>query len=112
MEESKKEILGPSGDALDFKDMQFTPIKDYGWDQDKPGLIKVYLLRGLEGIGGHDKEAIQCQFEPDTVDLKIRGFRGKNWRFLLKPLSYHIDASCCRLQVKSNSISLTLKKED
>ena len=57
-EEKKAEVLGPSGQAVDFSDMQFTQIKDYGWDQDKPGLIKVYLLKGLEGIGAHDKEAI------------------------------------------------------
>ena len=82
---------------MDFSDMQFTQIKDYAWDQDKPGLIKVYLLRGLEGIGSHDKEAIQCQFEADTVDLKIRGYKGKNCRFLLKPLTYHINPSSCRI---------------
>lgn len=57
-EEKKGEIAGTDGKALDFSAMQFTPIKDYGWDQDKPGLIKIYLLKGLEGIGSHDKEAI------------------------------------------------------
>ena len=31
---------------------------------------------------------------------------------MLKPLSYHINAANCRLTIKSNSISLTLKKED
>jgi len=46
------------------------------------------------------------------VDLKIRGFKGKNWRFLLKPLTYHVDPANCRIQVKSSSISITLKKED
>ena len=57
-EEKKAEIAGPNGQAMDFSDMNFTPIKDYGWDQDKPGLIKIYLLKGLEGIGKHDKESI------------------------------------------------------
>ena len=57
-EEKKQEIAGPDGNALDFKDMSFTPIKDYGWDQDKKGLIKVYLLKGLDKIGQHDKESI------------------------------------------------------
>ena len=52
--------MGPSGQAMEFGDMHFTPIENYGWDQDKPGLIKVYLLKGLEGIGAHDKESIQC----------------------------------------------------
>lgn len=92
--------------------MQFVPIKDYAWDQDKPGLIKVYLLKNLEGIGSHDKEAIQCTFEADTVDLKIRGFKNKNMRFLVKPLSYHVVPASCRIQVKSSSITITLKKED
>lgn len=92
--------------------MQFVPIKDYGWDQDKPGLIKIYLTKNLDGIGAHDKEAIQCTFEADSCDLKIRGFQGKHMRFLLKPLSYHIAPASSRIQVKSNSISITLKKED
>ena len=72
----------------------------------------MYLLKGLDGIGAHDKEAIQCSFEADSVDLKIRGFKGKNLRFVLKPLSYHVNAAACRIQVKSNSISITLKKEE
>ena len=33
-------------------------------------------------------------------------------RFLLKPLSYHISPANCRIQVKSNSITVTLKKEE
>ena len=57
-EEKKSEVQGPDGKALDFSDMQFVPIKDYAWDQDKPGLIKIYLLKNLEGIGSHDREAI------------------------------------------------------
>ena len=73
-EEKKQEVIGTDGKALDFSEMQFNPMKDYGWDQDKPGFVKVYLLRGLEGIGAHDKEAIQCTFEADSVDLKIRDF--------------------------------------
>ena len=33
-------------------------------------------------------------------------------RFLLKPLSYHISPADCKLQIKSNSITVTLKKEE
>ena len=69
-------------------------------------------MRGLEGIGSHDKQAIQCSFEADSVDLKIRDFKGKHWRFYQKPLSYHIVPASSNIQVKSNSITITLKKEE
>ena len=105
-------MQGPGGAPLDFSDMKFVPIKDYGWDQDKPGLVKIYLTKNLDGIGKHDKEAIQCTYEADSVDLKIRDFKGKHMRFLLKPLSYHITPANCQINVKSNSITITLKKEE
>ena len=46
----------------------------------------------MDGIGSHDKEAIQCEFESNSVDLKVRNFNGKHLRLKLVPLSYHISA--------------------
>ena len=75
-------------------------------------MVKIYLLKGLDGIGKHDKEAIQCEFETDSLDLKIRDFNGKNLRFNMRPLEHHISVGDSKIQVKSNSITITLKKAD
>ena len=91
--------------------MSFTPINGYGWDQ-KDQLVKVYLTKDLDGIGKHDKEAVQCEFEADSCDLKIRNFNGKHYRLRLTPLAYHIDPALSKIQVKSNSITISLKKAE
>ena len=70
--------------------MLWSQISGYGWDQ-KDKVVKVYLTKDLDGIGAHDKEAVQCEFETDSADLKIRAFNKKNLRLKLKPLAYHID---------------------
>lgn len=45
-----------------------------------------------------------------VVDLKIRDFKGKNWRFRVDPLFDSIAVEHCSINIKSNSISITLKK--
>ena len=44
--------------------------------------------------------------------MKIRNFNGKHLRLKLVPLSYHISAEESKIQVKSNSITITMKKAD
>lgn len=48
--EEKKEEKAKPVDPISFPDLNFTPIKSYGWDQ-KNELVKVYLLTGLDKIG-------------------------------------------------------------
>jgi len=45
-----------------------------------------------------------------VVDLKIRDFKGKNWRFRVDPLFDSIAVEHCSINIKTNSISITLKK--
>ena len=91
--------------------MSFTPISGYGWDQ-KDKYIKIYITKDLDDIGKHDKESIQCEFESNSADLKIRNFNGKHLRLKLVPLAYHITVEESKIQVKSNSLTITLKKAD
>ncbi len=65
---------------MHFPDLNFIPITKYAWDQ-KDGLVKIYLTTGLDKIGSHDKNNMQIDFEYNSVDLKIRDFNGKHWRF-------------------------------
>ena len=71
---------------------------------------RIYILSGLDGIGKHSKQDIDCEFNDQSIDLRILNFNGKNWRLKLSPLNGLIDPASCKLKVKSNSISLELKK--
>ena len=55
---------------------------------------------------------IQCDFDSHSFDLKIREFKGKNLRFRIDPLFDSLAVEKCSLTIKSDSITLTLKKEN
>lgn len=67
-------------------------------------------MTGLDGIGKHDKQMIDCEFTDSLVDLRILNFNGKNWRLKLNPLNGLINPAASRLKVKTNSVSLELIK--
>ena len=104
MAEEKKEIS--------FVELKFSAITDYGFEDVDQNTAKVHILKGLEGIKNSDPNNIQCDFEPYSFDLKIRDFKGKNLRFRVDPLFGSLAVEGCKLTIKSNSISLTLRKEN
>lgn len=67
-------------------------------------------MSGVDGIGKHNKQDIDCEFGDNNFDLRILNFNGKNWRLKLGPLGGLISPAACKLKVKSNSITLELKK--
>ena len=97
---------------MKFTEFEFTSLTEYGWEDTSETTAKIYLLKGLDEIKKHDPTKIQCEFEPMSVDLKIRDFRGKNWRFKIDPLFDGLAVEQCSVNIKSNSISITLKKEN
>lgn len=70
----------------------------------------MYLLSGLDGIGKHAKQNIDCEFNDNSFDLRILNFNGKNWRLKIAPLNNLIDPAASKIKVKSNSITLELVK--
>lgn len=72
--------------------------------------IRVYVTSGVDGIGKHAKNNIDCEFSDNAFDLRVLDFNGKNLRLKLGPLNGLIDPAKCKLKVKSNSIVLELKK--
>ena len=74
------------------------------------GFYRIYILNGLDGIGKHNKQQIDCEFNDQSFDLRIIGFNGKNWRLKFPQLNGLIDPAACKLKVKSNSITIELKK--
>lgn len=72
--------------------------------------MKVYILSGFDGIGKHPKQNIDCEFNDQSLDLRILNFSGKNFRLKIAPLNGLIDPAASKLKVKSNSITLEMKK--
>ena len=99
-------------EEVKFTDYAFTSITDYGWENKDKDTVKVYLMKGLDGIKNLGKDKIQCDFDSHSVDLKIRDFNGKNLRFRVDPLFESIAVEKCTISVKSNSITLTLAKQN
>jgi hypothetical protein len=95
-----------------FVEYNFTSITEYGWEDTSATTVKVYLTNGLDGIKLHDPSLIQCEFESLSIDLKIRGFKGKNLRFRIDPVFDTLQVESCSVSIKTNSISLTLKKQN
>jgi len=71
--------------------------------------VKVYLTSGLEGI---TRDMVECDFEEKAFDLRIKGLKGKNLRFKAPLLENNVIPADCKFQVKSSSISITLKKKE
>ena len=68
------------------------------------------MTSGVDGIGKHTKQNIDCEFNDQSVDLRILNFNGKNLRLKISPLNGLIDPAASKLKVKSNSLTLEMIK--
>jgi len=93
-----------------IESMTFEAITKFGWEQSEGQKIKIYLTSGLDGVGALPKGNVTCEFESTSFDLKIQDLHGKNYRLRVPELQNPIEIAECKHQVKSNSITITLKK--
>jgi len=70
------------------------------------------VTSGIDGIGKHPKDKIECEFDDQALDLRIIGLNNKNLRLKLGPLGGLIEPAKCKLNVKTNSISSVLMKQE
>uniref|UniRef100_A0A7S0Q5W8 CS domain-containing protein n=1 Tax=Coccolithus braarudii TaxID=221442 RepID=A0A7S0Q5W8_9EUKA len=106
--------LTPSVAASSSEPVRYSPIPSYGWDQDgygkDPNNVYVYVVHSIfEGIGEH-KECVQCSFTTSSFDLKILGFKGKNYRLNVPNLDKEIDPAMSKALVKKDSIKIKMRK--
>ena len=74
-------------------------------------MYRIYLTSGVDGIGKHPKENIDCEFNDNGIDFRILNFNGgKNYRLKIQPLHDIIDPAASKFKVKSNSITIDLVK--
>merc|ERR1712087_310546 len=104
--------ISSSATASSTEIIHYTTISSYGWDQDSygkdPNNVYVYLLN-FEGIGEH-KDSVHCTFTPSSFDLKVLGFKSKNWRLFVGNLDKEIDPAHSKAVVKKNKITITMRK--
>jgi len=91
----------------------YSSITSFAWDQDDygkdPANVYVHLLSGFEGIG-EAKESVQCDFGKRSFDLRVLGYKGKNWRLRKDDLDKEIDPAGSRVKVGKNKITVVLRK--
>lgn len=74
--------------------------------------FRIYITSGVDGIGKHTKENIDCEFTDTGIDFRILNFNGgKNYRLKIQPLHDIIDPAASKFKVKSNSITIDLVKK-
>lgn len=73
---------------------------------------RLYITSGVDGIGKHLKDNIDCEFTDTGIDFRILNFNGgKNYRLKIQPLHDLIDPAASKFKVKSNSITIDLVKK-
>lgn len=65
--------------------MKYESIVKFGWDQNK-AKVKIYITSGLDGVGKIPKENTTCEYEDNSLDLKVQGLNGKNYRLRIPEL--------------------------
>ena len=107
-EESK--LVDPVTTALkNIDSMVYETISKFGWEQ-VGSKVNVYITSGLVGVGAIGKDNVSCEFEDKSFDLRVHNLHGKNYRLRIPELQNLIDLAECKFQVKTNSITITLKK--
>lgn len=112
-EEQKAESaqpMDPVSNALqNIDNMKYETISKFGWEQGN-GQVKVYIMSGIDGVGKIPKDNISCEFTDKSFDLRIHDLNSKNYRLRVPELQARIEIAESKFKVKSNSVTLYLKK--
>ena len=80
MESAQPKKVDPVAHAINMIDtMVFETIQKFGWD-DEGKKVKIYITSGIDGVGSIPADNISCEFEDQSLDLKIQDLNGKNYR--------------------------------
>ena len=112
MESAQPKKVDPVAHAINMIDtMVFETIQKFGWD-DEGKKVKIYITSGIDGVGSIPADNISCEFEDQSLDLKIQDLNGKNYRLRFPQLQHEIDLASCKFNIKTNGISITLIKKE
>ena len=65
----------------------------------------------LGQVGNIPRESITCDFQPTELDLKIKGYNGRNHRFVQRNFEKDIVPEKSKVVVKKNHVVLHLAKD-
>lgn len=74
--------------------------------------FRVILSDKLEGIGNILSEQISVKFDKFSVELIIKDWKNKSYKFLASNLNKEIIPEESKINMKANSITITLKKKE
>lgn len=90
--------------------MIYSALTKYSWE-DESKKAKIYF--SLENIGNECKaDQIDVDFKPNSVELRLRGYRKQNLLFSIKQTCGEIIPEQCKYLVKTNLLSITLAKKN
>jgi tetratricopeptide (TPR) repeat protein len=84
------------------------PIESYSFSDEGKPKVKVYIP--LKEIGLLPKDDILCTFKRISMDLIIKGYKGKNLRLYAAELWSSIDPKRCKVKIKADMIVISLQK--
>lgn len=110
-EEEEEKLVDPMAAVLSHIDKTtYEPINKWAYENSDGQKIKIYITSNMDGVGKIPKDNISCEFQTTYFDLKVQGLNGKNYRLRIPQLQNDVELAECKHNVKSNSISITLKK--
>ena len=83
-------------------------IESYSFSDEGKPKVKVYV--SLEGVGMLPSDDVQVEWGRISMNLIVRGYKGKNLRMYAAELWSSINPEKCKLRIKPNMIVLTLHK--
>uniref|UniRef100_A0A7N0RFT3 Calcyclin-binding protein n=1 Tax=Kalanchoe fedtschenkoi TaxID=63787 RepID=A0A7N0RFT3_KALFE len=84
--------------------VNYSALSTFSWDQDGDK-VKIYI-----SLPGVDKEKLDADFKPMSVDVKFHGVDGKNYRFTIPKLHKEIVPENCKVIVKPTRVIISLLK--
>jgi len=106
---SKPVPLSPPKNESSTTQTEYLSITNFAWDQNSSS-VSIYITSGIDGIEKIPIGNIKCDFKEKSFDLTIMGLNDKNYRLRVYPLNKNINEKESSFKVKTNSISIKLKK--
>eukprot|EP01016_Furgasonia_blochmanni_P052218 TRINITY_DN8301_c0_g2_i7.p1 TRINITY_DN8301_c0_g2~~TRINITY_DN8301_c0_g2_i7.p1 ORF type:complete len:277 (+),score=64.32 TRINITY_DN8301_c0_g2_i7:141-971(+) len=102
--------IDPSLAKIKKKDDIFWQQVESYLSEDGGMIFKVTV--SLDDIGEVDKNNITCDFKDRSLDLKIKGYKGRNLRLLVEKLNDEIIPNQCQVKTTNNSVRLLIQKKN
>ena len=88
--------------------LQYQSLSKYSFYEYDSNWVRVEVP--FPSIGKHDKGKISCNFDTNSLILKINDYQQKNYQFSVLRLQCNIQPDHCKYSVLSDKIRISLRK--